>query len=206
VRAVADGLDRSLEEGRRAVSQIVGRDPETLDASGVSRAAIESLAESSSDGVVAPLFWLLLFGLPGIAIYKAINTADSMVGHRTDRHFDFGWASAKLDDVVNWIPARLTALSFVLTAPLAGGSGWAGARVGRLHHGRTLSPNAGWTMATAAGVLGVRLCKRGEYSLGEPGHPIEVGDVRRAWRLSLLSTGLAFALTAATAALRTRFA
>ncbi|MFY8098676.1 MAG: adenosylcobinamide-phosphate synthase CbiB [Allorhizobium sp.] len=110
VRAVADALDTSLEAGRRQVSQIVGRDPETLDSAGVSRAAIESLAESTSDGIIAPLFWLVLGGLPGIALYKAINTADSMIGHKTERHLQFGWAAARLDDLVNWLPARLSAL------------------------------------------------------------------------------------------------
>src|SRR5690606_6722175 len=108
-----------LVEGRRAVSHIVGRDPEALDEAGVARAAIESLAESSSDGVVAPLFWLLVGGLPGIALYKATNTADSMIGHRTPRHAEFGWAAARFDDLVNLLPARLTALLVVLAA-----AGW----------------------------------------------------------------------------------
>lgn len=158
VRAVADGLDRSVEDGRRAVSHIVGRDPQTLDAPGVSRAAIESLAESSSDGVVAPLFWLVLFGLPGIAAYKAINTADSMVGHRTERHFDFGWASAKLDDAVNWLPARLTALLIAAAAFFVKGAdpeaAWRTAlRDARKHD----SPNAGWPEAAMAGALGFAL-------------------------------------------------
>jgi adenosylcobinamide-phosphate synthase len=161
VRAVAEGLDRSLEEGRRAVSHIVGRDPKALDAPGISRAAIESLAESSSDGVVAPLFWLAIFGLPGIAAYKAINTADSMVGHRTDRYFDFGWASAKLDDVANWIPARLTALLMAAAAFFVKGAepeaAWRTAlRDARKHD----SPNAGWPESAMAGALG--------FSLGGP--------------------------------------
>jgi adenosylcobinamide-phosphate synthase len=158
VRAVADSLDRSLEDGRRAVSHIVGRDPETLDVSGVSRAAIESLAESSSDGVVAPLFWLMVGGLPGIAAYKAINTADSMVGHRTERHFDFGWASAKLDDLVNWLPARLTALLFAASAFFVKGAdpeaAWRTALRGARKHD---SPNAGWPEAAMAGALGFML-------------------------------------------------
>ena len=161
VRAVADGLDRSLEEGRRAVSHIVGRDPQTLDASGVSRAAIESLAESSSDGVVAPAFWLMIFGLPGIAAYKAINTADSMVGHRTARYFDFGWASARLDDVVNWVPARLTALLLAASAFFVKGAdaeaAWRTALRDAKKHD---SPNAGWPEAAMAGALG--------FSLGGP--------------------------------------
>ena len=105
-----------LEGGRRAVSRIVGRDPETLDSAGVSRAAIESLAENASDGVVAPVFWFLVLGLPGVAAYKAINTADSMIGHRTPRHEAFGWAAARLDDLVNLPASRLTAALFALAA------------------------------------------------------------------------------------------
>lgn len=161
VRAVADALDRSLEAGRRQVSEIVGRDPETLDGAGVSRAAIESLAESASDGVVAPLFWLVLGGLPGIAIYKAVNTADSMIGHRTERHRAFGWASARLDDVLNFIPARITALLLAAAALVTRGAdaerGWSTAlRDARKHD----SPNAGWPEAAMAGALG--------FSLGGP--------------------------------------
>lgn len=110
VRAVADGLREGLDEGRDAVAKIVGRDPQALDEIGVSRAAIESAAENFSDGVVAPAFWFLLAGLPGIAVYKALNTADSMIGHRTPRHEAFGWAAARLDDFANWIPARIAAV------------------------------------------------------------------------------------------------
>ena len=161
VRAVAEALDHSLEAGRRQVSQIVGRDPEALDEAGVSRAAIESLAESASDGVVAPLVFLLLGGLPGIALYKAVNTADSMLGHRTERHRHFGWASARFDDFCNFIPARLTALLFCGAAFWVRGAeaerGWTTAlRDARKHE----SPNAGWPEAALAGTLG--------YSLGGP--------------------------------------
>jgi adenosylcobinamide-phosphate synthase len=161
VHVVADALRLSLADGRIAVSHIVGRDPQVLDEAGVARAAIESLAESSSDGVIAPLFWLAIFGLPGIALYKALNTADSMVGHRNERYSDFGWASARLDDVVNWIPARLTALLFAGASFLVEGadaeSSWATAlRDARKH----ASPNAGWPEAALAGALG--------FSLGGP--------------------------------------
>jgi adenosylcobinamide-phosphate synthase len=202
---VVAALDADLELARQRLRSLCSRDASGLDREELLGATIESVTENTADSIVAPLFYFALFGLPGAVLFRAVNTLDAMVGYR-GRYEHFGKATARLDDVLGWIPARLTALSFVLTARLAGGSGWAGARVGRLHHGRTLSPNAGWTMATAAGVLGVRLCKRGEYSLGEPGHPIEIGDVRRAWRLSLLSTGLAFVLTAAAAAFRARFA
>ncbi len=122
VGAVADALDCSLGEGRAAVSQIVGRDPDTLDRAGVARAAIESIAENFSDGVVAPAFWLLLGGLPGIVLYKAVNTADSMIGHRSERYAEFGWAAARLDDVLNWIPARLAGLLICLAGLIPPGS------------------------------------------------------------------------------------
>jgi adenosylcobinamide-phosphate synthase len=158
VKAVADGLAVSLESGRFAVSHIVGRDPHTLDASGVSRAAIESLAESTSDGIVAPLFWLLIGGLPGIMLYKAANTADSMVGHKTERYLEFGWASARFDDLLNWIPARLSALLIAGAAFLVPHSdpeaAWSTAlRDGDKHD----SPNAGWPEAAFAGALGFAL-------------------------------------------------
>ena len=161
VKSVADSLAVSLESGRFAVSHIVGRDPHTLDESGVAKAAIESLAESTSDGIVAPLFWLLVAGLPGIVIYKAVNTADSMVGHRNERYEQFGWASARLDDVLNWIPARLTALLIAGAAFLVRRAdpenAWGMAlRDGKKH----ASPNAGWPEAAFAGALG--------FSLGGP--------------------------------------
>jgi len=116
VLSVATSLDIGLAEGRKQVSHIVGRDTKNLNEHEISRAAIESLAENSSDGLIAPLFWLVLFGLPGIAVYKAINTADSMVGHLSERYENFGWASAKLDDLVNWLPARLSAFLYATAA------------------------------------------------------------------------------------------
>lgn len=158
VQAVADALRISLADGREAVSQIVGRDPQALDEAGVSRAAIETLAESTSDGVVAPWFWLVLLGLPGIALYKAINTADSMIGHMNERYRDYGWAAAKLDDVVNWIPARLTAvlvtMACFITAHASPSKAWATARRDAKKHA---SPNSGWPEAAFAGALGFAL-------------------------------------------------
>ncbi|MFL1876174.1 adenosylcobinamide-phosphate synthase CbiB, partial [Hansschlegelia beijingensis] len=115
-----------LAAARQAVSMIVGRDPKRLDEAGVSRAAIESCAENFSDGVVAPAFWCLLLGLPGLFAYKALNTADSMIGHKTERHLAFGWASARLDDWANFIPARLSGLMIVAAAALSGRSARAG--------------------------------------------------------------------------------
>ena len=152
VAAVADGLDRSIEDGRRAVSMIVGRDPAALDGGGVARAAIESLAENLSDGVVAPVLWYVVAGLPGILAYKAINTADSMIGHRTERHILFGRAAARLDDIANWVPARATALLIAAAARSAAALAVARADA-RLHR----SPNAGWPEAAMAGALDVRL-------------------------------------------------
>ena len=116
VRAVADGLDEGLDGGRRAVAMIVGRNPDVLDAAGVARAAIESLAENFSDGIVAPVLWTALGGLTGGALYKAVNTADSMIGHKNERYVAFGWAAARLDDLVNLPASRLAALWLVLAA------------------------------------------------------------------------------------------
>ena len=154
VRAVALPLAAGdLAAARQAVAMIVGRDPTRLDGAGVARAAIESLAENTSDGIVAPLFWGALLGLPGIAAYKAINTLDSMIGHRSARFLHFGWASARSDDLVNLAPARLTGVLFALAsrAPVA-----AMRCMGRdaRHH---RSPNAGWPEAAMAGALGIRL-------------------------------------------------
>ncbi|MCU9849414.1 adenosylcobinamide-phosphate synthase CbiB [Defluviimonas sp. WL0024] len=154
VAAVAAPLEAgNLDGARHAVSMIVGRDPSRLDEAGVARAAIESLAENTSDGIVAPVFWGVIFGLPGLAAYKAINTLDSMIGHRTPRHEAFGWASARIDDVVNLIPARLTGLLFaaVSTRPK---EALATMRRDAGHH---RSPNAGWPEAAMAGALGIRL-------------------------------------------------
>ena len=154
VAAVAKPLARGdLFAARRAVAMIVGRDPERLGQEGVARAALESLAENSSDGIVAPLFWGVIGGLPGIAAYKAINTMDSMIGHRNQRYEDFGKAAARLDDLVNWLPARLTGLLFAL----ASGRPRRAIRVMRRDARQHRSPNAGWPEAAMAGALPVRL-------------------------------------------------
>jgi adenosylcobinamide-phosphate synthase len=146
-------LAGDLPAARQAVAMIVGRDPSQLDAAGIARAATESLAENTSDGIVAPLFWGAILGLPGIAAYKAINTLDSMIGHRTPRHGAFGWAAARIDDVANLIPARLTGLLFAIASMrprVALATMWRDAP----HH---RSPNAGWPEAAMAGALGIRL-------------------------------------------------
>lgn len=154
VAAVANPLlGGDIAAAREAVSRIVGRDPAALDEAGIARAAIESLAENASDGIVAPVLWGALFGLPGILGYKAINTLDSMIGHRSERHEAFGWAAARIDDVANFIPARLTGFLFVLLAPKRSEALSCMTCDARRHR----SPNAGWPEAAMAGALGVRL-------------------------------------------------
>ncbi|WP_416357819.1 adenosylcobinamide-phosphate synthase CbiB [Aureimonas phyllosphaerae] len=160
VRRVAEALDREgLPAGRKAVSMIVGRDPQALDEAGVSRAAIESLAENASDGVVAPLFFLALFGLPGLVAYKMLNTADSMIGHLSERHRAFGRAAARLDDLANLVPARLTAAVLAAVTGMILGRRAAGRAVrAALADGpRHRSPNAGWPEAAVAGALDLAL-------------------------------------------------
>jgi len=151
VQAVGDALRLSLHDGRQAVAMIVGRDTAAMDRPAVARAAIESAAENLSDGVVAPVFWFALLGLPGLLAYKIVNTADSMIGYRTPRHEAFGWAAARFDDLLNLIPARLTAALIWALAPRAPLSQIA--RDARLHR----SPNAGWPEAAMAPALGVAL-------------------------------------------------
>jgi len=159
VRAVMEPLARhDLSGARSALARIVGRDVSVLDEAGVARAGIETLAENASDGVIAPIFWGGLFGLPGIMIYKAVNTADSMIGHRDERHEAFGWAAARLDDLLNLIPARLTGILICAAALVTPDNSAAGAirimlRDARKHP----SPNAGFPEAAAAGALGLRL-------------------------------------------------
>jgi adenosylcobinamide-phosphate synthase len=192
VAAVAVGLEREgLAGGRAAVSRIVGRNPERLDEAGVVRAAIESLAENFSDGVVAPAFWGMLLGLPGMAAYKAANTADSMIGHRTPRHLAFGWAAARFDDVVNLPASRLAAL-FILVAAMAMRADWrAAARAVRRDARHHRSPNAGWPEAAMAGALGLRLAGPRVYGetmvddgwMGDGRAAATVADLRRALAL-----------------------
>lgn len=192
VRAVADGLDEGLSQGREAVAHIVGRDPDQLDEAGVARSAIESLAENFSDGVVAPAFYGVVLGLPGMLAYKAINTADSMIGHKSERYLHFGRFAAKLDDVVNWLPARASAFLIVIGARLMRGSSFARSwqTIGRDAH-RHRSPNGGWPEAAMAGALDIRLSGPRSYhgettddawiGIGNP--DLASGDIDRALRL-----------------------
>jgi adenosylcobinamide-phosphate synthase len=190
VRAVADGLATSLAHGRKAVSRIVGRDPGTLDESGVTKGAIESLAENMSDGVTAPLFWLLVAGLPGAALYKAVNTADSMIGHHSEKYRDFGWASARLDDLANIVPARVTGWIIVLTAAIMNGTSGRGAAAAMARDAkRHVSPNAGWPESALAGALTIRLGGPRSYE----GHEVDLawmGNGRENLELKDISEGL----------------
>lgn len=192
VRAVRDALaSDDIEAARSAVAMIVGRDVAALDEAGVARAAIESLAESFCDGIAAPLFWLLLFGLPGIWIYKAINTADSLIGHREPRWRAFGWAAARSDDLLNLIPARSGGALICLVA----GRGW---RVMWGDARKHASPNAGWTEAAMAGALGLRLA--GPVSYDGEAHPKPwIGDGRTNARADDISRALTLYLRACVA-------
>ena len=192
VSAVAEGLDASLDEGRRAVAKIVGRNPDVLDEAGVARAAIESLAENFSDGVVAPILWIAIGGLMGGALYKTINTADSMIGHQDERYRAFGWGAARLDDLVNLPASRLAALWLVLAAALTpGASAHGGAEAVRGDATRHRSPNAGWPEAAMAGALGLKLAGPRVYGgtliddafMGSGRREADAADIRQALRL-----------------------
>ncbi len=179
VTAVAEALETGgVEAGRRAVGMIVGRDTAALDSAGVARAAVESLAENFADGVVAPVFWMVVGGLPGSALYKAINTADSMIGHRSERYLAFGWAAARLDDLVNLPASRLAALWLTLaTLALPGASAGDAVRAVWRDSSRHKSPNAGWPEAAMAGALGYKLAGPRIYS-GKLIHDDYMGDGR----------------------------
>ena len=204
VARVAAALEQDgLEAGRKAVAQIVGRDPEALDESGVARAAIESLAENFSDGVVAPAFWMSVAGLPGAAIYKAINTADSMIGHRTPRHADFGIAAARLDDLVNLPASRLAAVLIVAAAWFAdrtsAANAWRAVQRDAPHH---RSPNAGYPEAAMGGALGLALAGPRRYSgvlvddatMGAGQRDATAADIRAALALYRSADALLIAL------------
>ncbi len=191
-----------LPAARRQIRNLVGRDPSTLDAEQLARACVESVAENTADAVVAPLVWGALLGMPGLLGYRAVNTLDAMVGHRSPRYLRFGWAAARLDDVANWVPARLCGALTVGLAPLVGGRPADAWRAWRRDAAQHPSPNAGVVEATAAGALGVRLGGRNVYDgvvedrgvLGR-GRTVGVGDIAPAARLSLL-VGLASAALA----------
>lgn len=192
VSDMADTLDADdVDAARRLLPSLCGRDPLVLDADGLARAALESLAENTSDAQVAPLLWAAAGGAPGALVYRAINTLDSMIGYRTPRYTRFGWAAARLDDLANLVPARLTAVLVVLCAPIVGGSPTGAVRAWRRDAARHPSPNAGVAEAAFAGALGVRLGGPTRYphgleirpALGDGAVPT-VDDLRRAVRLS----------------------
>jgi adenosylcobinamide-phosphate synthase len=211
VARVAAALEHDgLAAGREAVSHIVGRDPDTLDEAGVARAAIESLAENFSDGVVAPAFWLAVAGLAGGAAYKAINTADSMISHRTPRHRAFGWAAARLDDLVNLPASRLTAVLIVAAAAVSldasAGNAWRSVRRDAPQH---RSPNAGYPEAAMAGALGLALAGPRVYGgvrvedaiMGDGRRAATAADIRAALRLYRRADAMLIALVALVAVL-----
>ncbi|MEM6390284.1 MAG: adenosylcobinamide-phosphate synthase CbiB [Pseudomonadota bacterium] len=204
VQSVADGLRLSLAEGRDAVAMIVGRDTNAMDDAAVSRAAIESAAENLSDGVIAPLFWFAIAGLPGMLAYKAVNTADSMIGYLTPKHAEFGWAAAKLDDLLNWVPARLTAL--LILASQTALERWPEVKTEAPRH---RSPNAGWPESALARSLDIALSGPRAYEgemrdfpfVNPDGlHDLRAPDIERAisalWRAWALALALVIAIEA----------
>ena len=206
VADVADALEKTgAEGGREAVSHIVGRDTGALDEAGVARAAIESLAENFSDGVVAPVFWMLIAGLPGAAVYKAINTADSMIGHRTPRYQAFGWSAARLDDLVNLPASRLSALLIIAAAAVtksaSAAAAWQSVRRDARHH---RSPNAGYPEAAMAGALGLALAGPRNYGgvrvddalMGDKRRAADANDIRAALGLYRRADGILIAFVA----------
>jgi adenosylcobinamide-phosphate synthase len=207
VANVASALElQDIGAGRTAVSHIVGRDTAALDGAGVARAAIESLAENFSDGIVAPVFWMVIAGLPGAALYKAINTADSMIGHRTPRYAAFGWAAARLDDIVNLPISRLAALLLIAASALRNDSSPAGAwRAVWRDAARHRSPNAGYPEAAMAGALGLSIAGPRSYGgiavddalMGDGRREANADDIRRALALYWRADAILIAVLAA---------
>ena len=206
VGAVTRGLQLGIGEARAAVAHIVGRDPASLDPPAVARAAMESLAENFADAVVAPIFWYALLGLPGLFAYKAVNTLDSMIAHRDPRHLHFGRIAARVDDVANWIPARLAAGLLVLAALFVpGASAGAGLRAARRDAGRHRSVNAGWPEAAMAGALGFAIAGPRRYHglnvedawMGDGRRDLDAADVHAGLRLYAAATALLAAALAA---------
>jgi len=197
VAAVASALDdEGLEGARAAISHVVGRDPASLDEDGVGRAAIESLAENFSDGVVAPVFWFLMLGLPGICAYKAVNTLDSMIGHRSQRYRAFGWAAARLDDVANLVPARLAGVLIAIAGALTPGArGWDALRIMLRDARKHRSVNAGWPEGAMAGALDLSLAGPRQYGgelvedawIGEGSDDAGSAEIRRALALFIVA-------------------
>ena len=211
VRSVSKGLKASLEKGRESVSHIAGRDPQHLDKHGVARAAIESCAENFSDGFVAPIFWYVLFGLPGLMIYKSVNTMDSMIGHMTEKYRAFGMTAARLDDVLNIIPARLSGLFLVFAAIFTPGAHPIKAlKIMLRDSSKHRSMNAGWPEGAAAGALNVSLAGPRRYVenvikdpwLGDGTARANVQDIDRMLYLYIVAAMINAAWVAALAIIR----
>ena len=198
-------LEGGLDAAREAVGRIVGRDTSVLDEAGVARAAVETVAENASDGVIAPLFYLMIGGAPLGMAYKAVNTLDSMVGYKNDRYLDFGRASAKLDDVLNWVPSRLAALFMVIMCPFVRLDARGAWRIWRRDRRRHASPNAAQTESACAGALGLRLAGPAVYfgklvdkpTIGDASRAIEWADIARANRLMMAASVCALVVFAA---------
>lgn len=199
---VYDALPQGISAARHAVSRIVGRDTERLDTTGVIKATVETIAENTVDGVTAPYFYLMLGGMPLALLYKAANTMDSMLGYRNDRYLYFGRAAARLDDVLNMVPARLTALLMCLAAPFCGLDGRNAFCIWRRDRRKHDSPNAAQTESACAGALHVELAgdayyfgkKKEKPTIGDPDRPVTPEDIRRANRLMLVTSVLMFLL------------
>jgi adenosylcobinamide-phosphate synthase len=204
VMAVWTALGQSLPQARQAVSMIVGRDPSALDESGVAKAALESLAENTSDGIVAPVFWYALLGLPGIAVYKAVNTADSMIGHKSEKYLHFGWAAARFDDLINLPASRLTGVLFAASKPERFSRAMTIMRRDAPKHG---SPNAGWPESALAAVLDLKFGGPRAYQgetvdlpyMGEGRTEMTRDDIRRGLKLYGRAMWLMFAILLALA-------
>lgn len=204
-RGVGKALEKGLPEARKQVARIVGRDTQNLSGEEIIKATVETVAENTTDGVISPLFWALLGGPVLLWGFKAANTLDSMVGYMDEKYRDIGWNSAKLDDILNYIPARLTALLMILAAFLTGMDGPNAFRIVRRDHANHKSPNCAWSEAAAAGAMHIQLGGTHEYfgkpvekpTIGDADRPAEREDIRRANRLLYVTSGLMILIIAA---------
>ena len=204
-RGVGKALEKGLPEARKQVARIVGRDTQNLSGEEIIKATVETVAENTTDGVISPLFWALLGGPVLLWGFKAANTLDSMVGYMDEKYRDIGWSSAKLDDILNYIPARLTALLMILAAFLTGMDGPNAFRIVRRDHANHKSPNCAWSEAAAAGAMHIQLGGTHEYfgkpvekpTIGDADRLAEREDIRRANRLLYVTSGLMILIIAA---------
>ncbi|QUA53166.1 adenosylcobinamide-phosphate synthase CbiB [Aristaeella lactis] len=204
-RGVGKALEKGLPEARKQIARIVGRDTQNLSGEEIIKATVETVAENTTDGVISPLFWALLGGPVLLWGFKAANTLDSMVGYMDEKYRDIGWSSAKLDDILNYIPARLTALLMILAAFLTGMDGPNAFRIVRRDHANHKSPNCAWSEAAAAGAMHIQLGGTHEYfgkpvekpTIGDADRPAEREDIRRANRLLYVTSGLMILIIAA---------